>query len=97
MLKQVTRASGRASTQGTMAMQPDLRFSDAETDEALRLPSRKTVVALTALSLFMLLLASLSYGQGVAPPQQGAFVSHVRSIDLVTGSVRAADRPSILQ
>ena len=78
-------------------MQPDLRFSDAETDEALRLPSRKTVVALTALSLFMLLLASLSYGQGVAPPQQGAFVSHVRSIDLVTGSVRAADRPSILQ
>ena len=78
-------------------MQPDLRFSDAETDEALRLPSRKTVVALTALSLFMLLLASLSYGQGVAPPQQGAFVSHVRSMDLVTGSVRAADRPSILQ
>jgi hypothetical protein len=33
-------------------MQPDLRFSDAETDEALRLPSRKAIVALTALSLF---------------------------------------------
>ena len=78
-------------------MQSDLRFSDAETDEALRLPSRKTIVALTALSLFMLLLASLSYGQGAAPPPQGAFASHIRSIDLVTGSVRAADRPSILQ
>jgi hypothetical protein len=80
-----------------MAMQPDLRFSDAETDEALRLPSRKSIVALTALSLFMLLLASLSYGQGAAPPQQPTFASHVRSIDLVTGSVRGADRPSILQ
>jgi hypothetical protein len=78
-------------------MQPDLRFSDAETDEALRLPSRKAIVALTALSLFMLLLASLSYGQGAAPPQPGAFAGHVRSIDLVTGSLRGADRPSILQ
>jgi hypothetical protein len=42
----------------------------------------------------MLLLASLSYGQGAAPPQPGAFASQVRSIDLVTGSVREADRPS---
>jgi len=41
-------------------MQPDMRFSDPETDEALRLPSRKVAVALTALSLLMLALAALS-------------------------------------
>jgi hypothetical protein len=46
---------------GTIAMQPDVRFSDPETDEALRLPSRKAVVALAIVSLLMLVLASLAY------------------------------------
>jgi len=51
---------GARQHQRDIAMQPDMRFSDPETDEALRLPSRKVAVALTALSLLMLALAALS-------------------------------------
>jgi hypothetical protein len=47
--------------EGTTAMQPDMRFSDPETDEALRLPNLKVVVALAVISLLMLVLASLAY------------------------------------
>jgi hypothetical protein len=92
MPDQVIRASGCVSTQGANAMPPDLRFSDSETDEALRLPSRRVIVALTALSLFMLLLASLSYGQGVAPPQRSSFAGAAGSIELVTGTVHRVNR-----
>jgi hypothetical protein len=47
--------------EGTIAVQPELRFSDSETDEALRLPSRKVAIALGIISLLMLVLASLAY------------------------------------
>jgi hypothetical protein len=73
-------------------MEPGLRFSDSETDEALRLPSRKVIVALTALSLFMLLLASLSYGQGTVPTERSSVAGNVRSIELVTGTVYRGNR-----
>ena len=42
-------------------MQPNMRFSDPETDEALRLPSRKVAVVVAIISLLMLVLASLAY------------------------------------
>jgi hypothetical protein len=47
--------------EGTIAMQPDMRFSDPETDEALRLPNWKVAVVLSVISLLMLVLASLAY------------------------------------
>jgi hypothetical protein len=96
MLDQVTRVGARQHTKGN-GMQPDLRFSDSETDEALRLPSRKVIVALMALSLFMLLLASLSYGQGVTPPQRSSVASSTGSIELVTGTVHRVNRLAISQ
>jgi len=63
----------------------------------LRLPSRKVIVALTALSLFMLLLASLSYGQGVTPPQRSSVAGSTGSIELVTGTVHRVNRLTISQ
>jgi hypothetical protein len=53
--------SGRIMIEGAIAVQPDMRFSDPETDEALRLPSRQVVVVLAVVSLLMLVLASLAY------------------------------------
>jgi hypothetical protein len=97
MLDQVTRASRRGGTQRDKGMQPDLRFSDSETDEALRLPSRKAIVALTALSAFMLLLASLSYGQGVRPPQRGSVAGGAGSIEVVTGTLQRVNRLTVSQ
>jgi len=52
---------GRIMIEGTIAMQPDMRFSDPETDEALRLPNWKVAVVLSVISLLMLVLASLAY------------------------------------
>jgi hypothetical protein len=42
-------------------MPSDMRFSDPETDEALRLPGRAVIVGIVAVSLLMLALAALSY------------------------------------
>jgi len=95
MLDQVARASGCGGTQRDDGMQPDLRFSDSETDEALRLPGRKVIVALTALSAFMLLLASLSYGQGVTPSQRSSVAGGTGSIELVTGTVHRVNRLTV--
>jgi len=78
-------------------MQPDLRFSDSETDEALRLPSRKVIVALTVLSLFMLLLSSLSYGQSDTPPRRSSVSGSAGSIELVTGTLHRVNRLAVSQ
>jgi len=62
-------------------MQNDTRFSDSETDEAMRLPSRKVFVALAALALLMLGMAALSSWRVTAPLQQDPVVTNSINID----------------
>jgi hypothetical protein len=69
-------------------MQQDTRFSDRETDEAMRMPSRKVFVVLAALALFMLAMASLSSGQVTVPVLRDQAVTN--SI-VINGTTRAPD------
>jgi len=62
--------------------QHEQRFSDAETDEAMRLPSRKVFVVLTVVGLFMLALAWLSSAQITTPaPASPAATSKASAVD----------------
>jgi hypothetical protein len=72
-------------------MQNDTRFSDSETDEAMRLPSRKVFVVLAALALFMLGMAALSSGQVTAPVQRDPAVTNSIAID-ATRAPRAVEQ-----
>jgi hypothetical protein len=73
-------------------MQHDTRFSDSETDEAMRLPSRKVFVALAALALLMLAMAALSSGQVTAPLQRDPVVTNSITIDATTRAARGAEQ-----
>ena len=73
-------------------MQHDTRFSDSETDEAMRLPSRKVFVALAALALFMLGMAALSSEQVAAPPQRDPVVTNSITIDATTRASRGVEQ-----
>jgi hypothetical protein len=71
--------------------QHEQRFSDAETDEAMRLPSRKVFVVLTVVGLFMLVLAWFSSAQITTPvPPSPAATSKVSAID-TAGRLRGFD------
>jgi hypothetical protein len=69
--------------------QHEQRFSDPETDEAMRLPSRKVVFVLTVVGLSMLALAWLSSTQVTTPVLQGpAAASKASAIDIAAGRSR---------
>jgi hypothetical protein len=72
-------------------MQHEPRFSDAETDEAMRLPSRKAVFVLTVVGLFMLVLAWLSSAQVTTPVQRAPAATKASAIDAAAGSLRGFD------
>jgi len=61
------------------------RFSDPETDEAMRLPSRKVVFVLTVVGLFMLVLAWLSSAQVTTPAPYGPAATKASAIDAAAG------------
>jgi hypothetical protein len=71
--------------------QHEQRFSDPETDEAMRLPSRKVVLALTVVGLFMLVLAWLSSAQVTTPVPQGPIATKASAIDAAAGWPRGFD------
>jgi len=73
-------------------MQHDTRFSDSETDEAMRLPSCKVFVALAALALLMLVMAALSSGQVTAPLQRDPVVTNSITIDSTTRAARGIEQ-----
>jgi hypothetical protein len=73
-------------------MQHEQRFSDPETDEAMRLPSRKAVFVLTVVGIFMLVLAWLSSAQVTTPVPRGPAVNKASAIGTATGSVRHFDQ-----
>ena len=63
------------------------RFSDLETDEVMvQQPSRGVVLALVALAVGMLVLASLSSGRVTAPAQRGAEPTRAIAVDAATGA-----------
>jgi hypothetical protein len=68
--------------------QHEQRFSDPETDEAMRLPSRKVVFVLTVVGLSMLALAWLSSTQVTTPVPQSPAASKASAIDAVAGRSR---------
>jgi hypothetical protein len=61
--------------------QHEQRFSDPETDEAMRLPSRKVVFVLTVVGLSMLALAWLSSTQVTTPVPQSPAASKASAIE----------------
>jgi len=69
--------------------QHEQRFSDSETDEAMRLPSRKAVLVLTVVGLFMLVLAWLSSAQVTTPVPRGPATTKASAIDIAAGRPRA--------
>jgi hypothetical protein len=73
-------------------MQHEQRFSDPETDESMRLPSRKAVFVLAVVGIFMLVLAWLSSAQVTTPVPRGPAVTKASAIDTATGSVRGFDQ-----
>jgi hypothetical protein len=68
--------------------QHEQRFSDPETDEAMRLPSRKVVFVLTVVGLSMLALAWLSSTQVTTPVPQSPAASKASAIDAAAGRSR---------
>jgi hypothetical protein len=63
------------------------RFSDLETDEVMvHQPSRMVVLALIALAVGMLVLASLSSGRITAPAQRGTEPTKAIAVDAATGA-----------
>ena len=63
------------------------RFSDLETDEVMvQQPSRGVVLALVALAVGMLVLASLSSERVSAPAQRGAEPAKASAADAATGA-----------
>jgi hypothetical protein len=73
-------------------MQREQRFSDPETDDAMRLPSRKAVFVLTVVGIFMLVLAWLSSAQVTTPVPRGPAVTKASAIDTATRSVRSFEQ-----
>jgi hypothetical protein len=71
--------------------QHEQRFSDPETDEAMRLPSRKVVFVLTVVGVFMLVLAWLSSAQVTTPVPRGPATTKASAIDAAAGRLRGFD------
>ena len=72
-------------------MQHEQRFSDPETDEAMRLPSRKVVFVLTVVGVFMLVLAWLSSAQVTTRVPSGKLSSrNPRPSWTIIGGVRSS-------
>ncbi len=65
--------------------QHEQRFSDPETDEAMRLPSRKVILVLTVIGVFMLVLAWLSSAQVTTPVPPGPSATKASAIDAAAG------------
>jgi hypothetical protein len=71
--------------------QHEQRFSDPETDEAMRLPSRKVIFVLTVVGVFMLVLAWLSSAQVTTPVPSGPAATKASAIDASAGGLRGFD------
>jgi hypothetical protein len=71
--------------------QHEQRFSDRETDEAMRLPSRKVVFVLTVVGVFMLVLAWLSSSQVTTPVPRDPAASKASAIDAAAGRLGRFD------
>jgi hypothetical protein len=67
------------------------RFSDPETDEAMRLPSRKVIFVLTVVGVFMLVLAWLSSAQVTTPVPREPVASKASAIDSTAGRLDGFD------
>jgi hypothetical protein len=67
------------------------RFSDPETDEAMRLPSRKVIFVLTVVGVFMLVLAWLSSAQVTTPVPREPLASKASAIDATAGRLGGFD------
>ena len=70
--------------------QHEQRFSDPETDEAMRLPSRKVVFVLTVIGVVMLVLAWLSSAQ-VTTPVPSPAATKASAIYTAAGRLRGFD------
>ena len=71
--------------------QHEQRFSDPETDEAMRLPSRKVVFVLTVVGVFMLVLAWLSSAEVTTPVPPVPVATKASAIDTAAGRLRGFD------
>jgi hypothetical protein len=74
-------------------MQHEPRFSDPETDEAMRLPGRKVFLAVAALGLVMLGLAAFSSGRVTPSPQRSPAAA--KAIEIVPSLYGGFERDSV--
>jgi hypothetical protein len=72
---------------GMVVMNLPTRFSDLETDEVMvQQPSRRVILALVAVAVGMLVLASLSSGRITASAQRRAEPARAIAVDAATGA-----------
>jgi hypothetical protein len=76
-------------------MRPELRFSDPETDEAMRLPGRKVFLAVGLLGLLMLGLAAFSSGRVAPSPQRSPAAA--KSIEIVPSPSGGFEQDGVLR